>query len=82
MTVLYSNPTKGTWLQPAIYAGPNNGCYRMGYALCADGVRRAVRAKLPDTTMSIPAYIMRKGRRVRGYLTVEGGVYYFHEEHP
>lgn len=72
--------SQGTWLQPEGYAGPRNAYNRKGEALLFDGSVRAVRAKLPDTAMSIPAYYTSKGRRVHGYLTYTDGVYRFHEQ--
>lgn len=72
--------SQGTWLQSEEYAGPRNAYNRKGEALLFDGSVRAVRAKLPDTAMSIPAYYIRKGRRVHGYLTYTDGVYRFHEQ--
>jgi len=71
---------KGTWLEPESRAGTRGACLRRGYALLPDGTLRSVRAGIPDTAMSIPAYYVEKGKRVKGYLTHESGVYYFHKE--
>lgn len=72
--------SQGTWLQSEGHAGPRNAYNRKGEALLYDGSVRAVRAKLPDTAVSIPAYYTSKGRRVHGYLTYTDGVYRFHEQ--
>lgn len=37
-----------------------------------------MRAKLPDTYYTVPAFVIRNGRRVQGYLTLDTGVYTFH----
>jgi hypothetical protein len=73
---------RGTWLSSEAACGTRNGYKRKGQALMPDGSLRAVRAKLPDTTGTVPAYITAHGRRQHGYLTYEYGCWLFHPEVP
>lgn len=69
-----------TWIEPEERAGPNNAMRRKGRAWLRvdDGkVLVAFRAAVADTFFTCPAFIVRKGKRVKGYLTAEDGVLFF-----
>ena len=62
-----------TWLHPEEYAYPEGtlrASHRRGRAVYPDGKVRAVRAGVPDTFFTIPAYGRIAGRYVAGYITV------------
>ena len=72
--------SKGTWLAPESHVGIRDGYKRKGEALMPDGSLRAVRAKLPDTAGTVPAFITVHGKRQHGYLTYEYNCWLFHPE--
>jgi len=73
-----SNMKPTTWLEPEEHAYPNGGMTRRGRALWPDGKLRAVRAGIPDTFFSIPAWGRLRGKYVVGFLVVnEDGEYRF-----
>lgn len=71
---------QGTWLQSEEAAYPNGGMKRRGLAKWPDGKLRRVWAGIPDTFYSIPAYGYLRGKRVKGFLTVDDGALTFNYE--
>lgn len=72
---------QSTWLEPEEAAYPRGGMTRCGRAKWPDGKFRRVWAGLPDTFYTIPAYGRVRGRRVKGFLTVDDdGVLTFNYE--
>ena len=63
----------GTWIEPEEAAYPNGGFKRRAYVLFPDGKLRVVRCSIPDTWFSIPAVALIRGRRVKGYLSINDG---------
>lgn len=69
----------GTWCEAECFAYPHGGPTRRCRAICAvDNVMRVVFVGIPDTYFSIPGYAKIKGKRVRGYVTLNDDVYMFH----
>ena len=73
---------QGTYLQSEEAAYPNGRMARRGLAMWPDGKLRRVWAGLPDTFYSIPAFGYLRGRRVKGFLTLdeEGVLVFTYEE--
>jgi hypothetical protein len=67
-----------TWLEPESLCYPSGRMLRRCKALCEDGKTRIVRCGIPDTFFSIPGYFVRKGKRVKGFISQDsGGPYTF-----
>jgi len=71
---------QGTWLQSEEAAYPHGRMTRRGLAKWPDGKLRRVWAGISDTFYSVPAYGYLRGKRVKGFLTVEEGVLVFNYE--
>lgn len=72
---------RGTWLEDEEMAGPCNAQRRKGRAWFQENGKDkivAVRAAVADTFFTIPAHIIRKKKRVRGYLTTDDNGLRFH----
>lgn len=69
-----------TWLECEELSGETAREWRRAVARCLDGNLRLVRCGLPDTMFSVPARVMIKGRRVTGFIMIEGEELTFTEE--
>ena len=73
---------QGTYLQSEEAAYPHGRMARRGRARWPDGKLRRVWAGLPDTFYTVPAYGYLRGRRIKGFLTVDddGALVFNYEE--
>ena len=79
MTIHNVDAANGTWLEGEEFAYPHGGMTRRCYALCSDGIKRAVKCGIPDTYFSIPAYARIAGKRVKGYVCSDDDGFHFRE---
>lgn len=72
------SPSGKTQLQGEEAAYPNGAQCRKGKAIFPNGEIRTVYAGIPDTFFTIPAHTIVKGKRVKGYLSLDNeGEYIF-----
>ena len=73
------SPSGKTQLQGEEAAYPNGAQRRKGKAIFPDGTVKTVYAGIPDTFFTIPAHTTMKGKRIKGYLSLDNeGEYIFH----
>lgn len=67
-----------TGIEAESWAYPRGGMTRRCDARCDDGLVHRVHAGIPDTAFSIPAYRKVRGKRIKGYVTIDdNGEYRF-----
>lgn len=82
---------KDTWIDPEERAYPKGGFTRKGRArvrrntldpdiVLPYGEVRSITLAIPDTFFTIPARLRYKGKRYKGYVSMEGGEYAFTPE--